>query len=78
MSQKTEQEGDVRLDTTDTELNKRAQHLVACNFVSRTTDGYLDEKTVVVRLKNIKSDHGLPSPRLSEWTYRDLSACKAR
>ena len=63
--QQTEQEGDVglayirkcsqtqthptHLDTTNTELDERTQHLPTRHFVRRAADRALDEQTVVVR-----------------------------
>ena len=56
MRKKTQQEGDVGLDTTDTELNESPQHLAARNLIRRATDGTLDEQTIVVGLEgNIKT-----------------------
>ena len=49
MSEQTEQEGDVGLDTADTELHERAEHLAAGNLVCGATDRALDEERVVVR-----------------------------
>ena len=44
-----DQEGNVGLDTTDTELNQRTKHLSAGDFVCGTTACALDQHGVVVR-----------------------------
>ena len=48
MRQKAQQEGDVGLDTTDTELDERTQHLSADNLVCGATARALDQHGVVV------------------------------
>ena len=47
--QELEQEWNVGLDTTDTELNKRTEHLSARDLIRCSTDSALDEQRVVVR-----------------------------
>jgi len=49
MGEKTDDEGDVCLDTSDTELNERSEHLSSGNLKRGTADGALDEQRVVVR-----------------------------
>jgi hypothetical protein len=48
VGEQAEEEGDVGLDTTDTELDECTQHLATGYFVGRAADGDLDEKRVVV------------------------------
>lgn len=48
VGEETDNEGDVGLDTTDTELDQCTQHLPASNLVGGTGNGALDEQRVVV------------------------------
>ena len=50
MREQTEQEGDVGLDTSDTELDQSTEHLPPRNFIRRSANTDLDEQTVVMRL----------------------------
>jgi hypothetical protein len=47
-SQQAEEERDVGLDTTDTELDEGAEHLAPSHLVGRAANSALDEQTVVV------------------------------
>lgn len=48
VSEKTDQEGDVGLDASDTELDQRTEHLPPSNLISGTANGTFDEQRVVV------------------------------
>lgn len=48
VSEKTDQEGDVGLDASDTELDQRTEHLPSSNLISGTANGTLDEQRVVM------------------------------
>lgn len=49
VSEKTDQEGNVGLDTSNTELDQRTEHLPPSNLISGTANGTLDKQGVVVR-----------------------------
>ena len=49
MSEEGSKEGNVGLDTTDTELDKSTKHLSASDLVGRTQTCALDKHAVVVR-----------------------------
>jgi hypothetical protein len=46
----TEEERDVGLDSTDSELDESAKHLATSDFERRTPSRAFDEQRVVVRL----------------------------
>ncbi len=74
MGKETEEEGDVRLDTTDTELNEGTKHLSAGNLIGGTTDGALDEQRVVMRrdLCTCKAGGGVETDTVTTCTTVDL------
>lgn len=49
VSEKTDQEGNVGLDTSNTELDQRTEHLPPSNLISSTANGTLDKQRVVMR-----------------------------
>ena len=49
MGEERGKEGDVGLQTTDTELDERTEHLAARDFVGGSANRALDEQRVVVR-----------------------------
>jgi hypothetical protein len=51
VGKKAEQEWNIGLDTTDTELDERTKHLAPGYFIRGAGDGNLHEQTVVVGLQ---------------------------
>ena len=66
------------LDTTDTEFNQRTQHLTTSDLIGSTAHSNLDQKTVVVGLKDINVEIASTSCSSSMQTYSDLSARETR
>ena len=58
VGEKTEQEGDIGLDTSNTELDEGPKHLPSSYLIRSTTHGNLDEQTVIVRLSDALSEYG--------------------
>ena len=96
MRQQTEQEGDVglayirkcsqtqtpltHLDTTNTELDERTQHLPTRHFVRRAADRALDKQTVVVRRDLRASEAGarIETDTITARTAVDLNLSRVR
>lgn len=49
VSEKTDQEGNVGFDTSNTELDQRTEHLPPSNLISSTANGTLDKQRIVMR-----------------------------
>ena len=57
VGEETEQEGDIGLDTSNTELDEGTKHLPSSYLIRSTTHGNLDEQTVIVGLSNSLSEY---------------------